>query len=63
MSERYTLKSGQINFENNSQKGSYSCVVIKDGVFHNLNDDHRRQLLKALNAPQRAETNELEDMF
>ena len=44
----YKLKSGQINFENLDNPGAYSCVVIKNGEFHNLTDDLRRLLLNAL---------------
>lgn len=51
VSENYELKSGQINFENVSNRGSYSCVVIKNGVFHNLTDQHRKQLIEALQQP------------
>jgi len=66
MSSRYTLKSGQINFESNENKGAYACVVIKDGEFFNLTDDLRRMLLDALQAPSgrnNTESTDLEDMF
>ena len=77
MSRNYKLKSGQINFENQDHSGSYSCVVIKDGVFHNMNanllklleqaiEDHKRGNLKAeLTLPNGPEIDELDidDMF
>jgi hypothetical protein len=44
----HKLKSGQINFENTAHAGSFACVVIKDGVFHNLSDEMREQLITAL---------------
>lgn len=69
MSSRYTLKSGQINFESNENKGAYACVVIKDGEFFNLTDDLRRMILDALQVNQapsgrnNTESTDLEDMF
>jgi len=63
----HRLKSGQINFENTGYSGSYACVVIRDGVFHNLTGDLKQILIKALNGPDTAqaesETTNLEDMF
>ena len=60
----YTLKSGQINFQNNDQPGAYSCVVIKDGKFHNLTDDLRKILIDLLQKEGDAPaTSSLEDMF
>ena len=42
------LKSGQINYENTEQKGAYSCIVIRDGVFHNLSESQRLDLISIL---------------
>lgn len=63
MSARYKLKSGQINFESLGNANAYSCVVIKNGEFHNLTEDLRLMLIDALQSPKRAETTTLEDMF
>ena len=67
MSTNYRLKSGQINFENTQHSGSYSCVVIKDGVFYNMTEDLRQMLLSALQAPNGPEPQKdamnIEDMF
>lgn len=65
MSKNYRLKSGQINFESTVHSGSYSCVVIKDGVFHNMTEDLRQMLLDALQAPNGPENVEIsiDDMF
>lgn len=62
---KYTLKSGQINFESEQHSGSYVCVVIKDGQFHNLTEDLRDQLTELLQAPNGPEKQEIniEDMF
>lgn len=76
-SARYKLKTGQINFESLDNPGAYACVVIKNGVFHNLSDPLRQILIKALQqpsssqpsaasvevTPSRAATTDLEDMF
>lgn len=63
MSDKYKLASGQINFKSLDNSNSYSCIVIKDGVFYNMTDDLKKMLLAAINAPPRAETTDLEDMF
>lgn len=63
MKQKYELKTGQINFENVDNRDAYSCVVIKNGEFHNLTDDLRQLLIDALNTPVRAETTNIEDMF
>lgn len=60
MIHKYELHSGQINFRNLDNTGSYSCIVIKDGVFYNLNDHLKELLLKAIGS---IETTNLEDMF
>jgi hypothetical protein len=59
----YALRSGQINFESNSNSGSHACVVIKNGEFHNLTQDLRQILLDALQVPEDKEVINLEDMF
>lgn len=64
MALRHKLKSGQINYESLENRGSYSCIVIKDGVFHNLSEDIRLDLIKQLqNAGQRQEVIDIDDMF
>ncbi len=65
MTAKYRLKSGQINYENTASKGAYACVVIRDGIFHNLSEDIRVDLIRALQnyASDRKETVDLEDMF
>jgi hypothetical protein len=66
LSNRYELKTGQINFESVQNRGGYACVVIKDGEFHNLNDELRQMLIDKLQQPTkpvRAETTDIEDMF
>lgn len=62
MSDKYKLASGQINFKSLDNTNSYSCIVIKDGVFYNMTPDLKKILLDAINAPPRAETT-VEDMF
>lgn len=74
----YTLKTGQINFLDNDNRGAYACVVIKDGEFFNLTDELRQILIDKLSTPVRAgsltevsnghegkavTTPDLEDMF
>lgn len=59
----YTLRSGQINFQDNENRGAYACVVIKNGEFYNLTDDLRQILLTALQKPEETKTTNLEDMF
>lgn len=64
-SKDYELKTGQINFENTNNRGAYACIVIKNGVFHNMTEPLRELLLEALQKPKqplRAETS-IEDMF
>lgn len=68
MALRYKLKSGQINYESQENKGAYSCIVIRDGVIHNMSEDVRLDLIRILEsyAPDKAqskETVDLEDMF
>ena len=64
MSDRYKLQSGQINFKSLDNTNSYSCIVIKDGVFYNMTDDLKKMLIAAINAPVRAvSTPDIEDMF
>ena len=64
MATKYKLKSGQINYESQENKGAYSCVVIRDGVFHNLSEEIRLDLIKQLqNAGQKQETIDIDDMF
>ncbi len=67
---KYTLKSGQINFESNENSGAYACVVIRDGQFYNLTESLRTQLIGLLQPPngperQNPEKQEIdvEDMF
>lgn len=61
---KYKLKSGQINYESLENQGAYHCVVIRDGVFYNLKEDQRLDLIHHLMslAPSQ-ETVDLEDMF
>lgn len=64
MALRYKLKSGQINYQSLENPGSYACIVIKDGVFHNLSEDIRLDLIKQLqNAAPKQETVDLDSMF
>lgn len=64
MSTKYKLKSGQINYESQENKGAYCCVVIRDGVFHNLSEEIRLDLIKQLqNAGQKQEAIDIDDMF
>ena len=64
MATKYKLKSGQINYESQENKGAYSCVVIRDGVFHNLSEEIRLDLIKQLqNAGQKQEAIDIDDMF
>ena len=59
------LKSGQINYESQENKGAFACIVIRDGVFHNLSEEQRLDLIKILQS-QGTETKpdvDLEDMF
>jgi len=61
---RYKLKSGQINYENQDSKGAFQCIIIRDGVFHNLSEEQRLDLIRILqdHAPD-APNVDLEDMF
>ena len=65
MSDEYKLKSGQINFENQGNIGAFTCVVIRDGRFHNLTSELRMQLVKILQAHDCSEPEPptIEDMF
>lgn len=58
----HTLKSGQINFENNDNPGAFSCIVIKNGRFYNMKPEHKQMIIDAMNAPEEP-TPTLEDMF
>lgn len=65
---RYKLKSGQINYESLDNRGAFSCIVIRDGVIHNMTEDVRLDLIKILQsyAPKEKsnkETVDLESMF
>lgn len=65
MSIKYKLKSGQINYEDENQPGCYSCIVIREGVFHNLLEEQRLDLIKILQS-QGTEPKldiDLDDMF
>lgn len=58
------LKSGQINYESLNNKGAFSCIVIRDGVFHNMTEDIRLDLIKQLqNAAPKQEVIDIDDMF
>lgn len=59
---KHKLKSGQINFENQDHPGAFSCVVIKNGVFHNITDEFKDVLIKALQEPEK-EIISIDDMF
>lgn len=68
MSLNHKLKSGQINYESLKNKGAYSCIVIRDGVIHNMSEDIRLDLIRVLesyapNTKQPTKTVDLEDMF
>ncbi len=68
MALRSKLKSGQINYESLETRGAYSCIVIRDGEFHNLSEDQRLDLIAHLEAlapgkENPAKTVDLEDMF
>jgi hypothetical protein len=67
MIKEYKLKSGQINFESLTNKGAYACIVIRDGVFHNMTDEQRLELIHILqnNNPhiKQKEEVDLDDMF
>lgn len=70
MVAKYRLKSGQINYESQESKGAFACIVIRDGVFHNLSEDQRLDLIRILedyapDAPsaRKKQTVDLEDMF
>jgi hypothetical protein len=60
-----TLTSGQINYQDNDNKASYLCVVIKDGKFHNMSEEIRLDLIERLqkSAPIVQQPVDLEDMF
>lgn len=60
MANEYLLKTGQINLASQSNPGSYYCVVIKNGEFHNLTEEIRQHLIEKL---QPKKINTLEDMF
>lgn len=66
MALKYRLKSGQINYESLDNKGAYSCIVIRDGVIHNMSEDMRLDLIRVLEsyAPNKQQpVVDLEDMF
>lgn len=65
MTTEYKLKSGQINYESQKNRGSFSCIVIRDGVFHNLSEEQRIDLIKILESqvPHSETDIDLEDMF
>lgn len=64
MALRSKLKSGQINYESLDNKGAFNCIVIRDGVFHNLTEDLRLDLIKQLqNAAPKQEVIDIDDMF
>lgn len=68
MALKYRLKSGQINYESLENKGAYSCIVIRDGVIHNMTEDVRLDLIRVLesyapNTQQAKPSVDLEDMF
>jgi len=65
MALKSKLKSGQINYESLTDRGAFSCIVIRDGVFHNLSEEQRLDLIKILQsqAPNAKPDVDLEDMF
>lgn len=63
MRNNYVLSSGQINFKNTDQTSAYSCVVIKDGEFHNLTEPLREQLIKKLQSLSPEPEINFEDML
>lgn len=63
MSMGYKLKSGQINYESDVDRGAYSCIVIRDGVFHNLSEEMRLDLISRLQAAGKKEAIDFDDMF
>lgn len=62
MASRSRLKSGQLNYENPDSKGVFTCIVVRDGVFHNLSEDQRLDLIKILQAQGEKEI-DLREMF
>lgn len=60
----YKLRSGQINYENQANPGSYACVIIRNGEFLNLSEDMRLDLINRLQSiGKMQETVNLEDML
>ena len=62
------LWSGQINYKCLDNTSAYCCIVIRDGVFHNLSEDQRLDLIKHLESLGKkssipANKVDLEDMF
>lgn len=59
------LKSGQINYQSEYSDKGYNCVVIRDGVFHNLSEKQRLDLIKRLEdlAPKIKEIVDLDDLI
>lgn len=45
-----TLTSGQINYQDDDNKAAYVCIVIKDGVFHNMTEEIRLDLIERLSS-------------
>jgi len=62
MTDKYKLKSGQINFESTNVPGSYLPVIFKNGEWHNLTDETRAILIAALTEKTEEKVN-IEDMF
>jgi hypothetical protein len=56
------LTSGQINFQCQKQRNAYSCIVIKDGVFHNMSERHRLELIRILENSEQQPTKSKEDV-
>ncbi len=65
MSKGYKLWSGQINYKSLDDKGAYACIIIRDGIFHNLTEEQRIDMIRQLEllAPVKQENIDLEDMF
>lgn len=64
-----TLTSGQINYQDDDNKAAYICIVIKDGVFHNMTEEIRLDLIERLSPLVKKDLTitqqpiDLEDMF
>lgn len=59
------LKSGQINYESLTNPGAFSCIIIRNGVFYNLSEEQRLDLIKILESQASVVKPDidLEDMF